>query len=143
MKIRIIKTLGALSASLFFWLPGEAITLTVHVLDVASDEGNVGTAVFLDAIGFPMEPKPEMKQMQKATAGKVVFVFKDLRPGHIAVAAAHDVNGNGKTDMNLIGIPKEDWGVSNNVRPDFRAPKFQEACFELTEDTTIKIHVDR
>jgi uncharacterized protein (DUF2141 family) len=37
---------------------------------------------------------------------------------------AHDLNGNHKTGTNWVGLPLEPWGVTNNVRPILRAPKF-------------------
>ena len=83
-----------------------------------------------------------MTQRRPAQAGEMVFVFKNVTPGIVAVASAHDENDNGKTDTNFLGIPREDWGVSNNARPNLRAPRFDEAQFELTADTTIEIRLN-
>ena len=45
----------------------------------------------------------------------------------------HDLNGNGRIDFNLIGIPTEAYAFSNNVGR-FGAPKFEEASFTLAGD---------
>ena len=53
------------------------------------------------------------------------FVFDDLAPGRYAVAAYHDVNGNGELDKVPPGLPTEPYGFSNEVgrlgRPELRA----------------------
>ena len=36
--------------------------------------------------------------------------------------------------MNLIGIPKESYGSSNNVKPILGPPKFEKMLFSLTEN---------
>jgi uncharacterized protein (DUF2141 family) len=68
-----------------------------------------------------------------------------LKSGKYAISVMNDQNGNKILDKNLIGIPKEEWGVSNNVRPNLRAPKFEEAVFEVDEksDLTLKIRIEK
>ena len=40
-------------------------------------------------------------------------------------------------------MPKEAWGVSNNVRPRLRAPRFDVAVLEVgTGETLVEIQVD-
>jgi uncharacterized protein (DUF2141 family) len=48
-------------------------------------------------------------------------------------------------DANFLGIPTEAWGVSNNVRPALRAPRFEEASFKVAsgQSVTLEIRVDR
>lgn len=78
----------------------------------------------------------------KSNAGPdLTCVFERLTHGTYAVAVAHDLNGNRKTDRNFLGMPKEAWGVSNNARPSLRAPRFQEAVVQLSENLTIAIEV--
>lgn len=67
--------------------------------------------------------------------------FAGLEPGNYAVVVSHDLNGNGRTDTKLIGIPTEDWSGSNNVRPRMRPPNFQEAVFPVAEGKTVSIQV--
>jgi len=46
-----------------------------------------------------------------------------------AVSVFHDENYNGKLDTNLLGIPREGVGASNDARGNFRPPKFGAAAF--------------
>jgi uncharacterized protein (DUF2141 family) len=66
-----------------------------------------------------------------------------LPAGNYAVSAYQDLNGNGKLDKNLVGIPSEPYGFSNNARPKFRAPNWDETRFELRADTQIEIKLEK
>ena len=64
--------------------------------------------------------------------GVAVARFDQLEPGSYAITVYHDKNDNRRFDKNRLGIPREAWGVSNNVRPRLRAPRFDEAMLVLT-----------
>lgn len=67
------------------------------------------------------------------------FVFKDLVPGAYAVLVTHDENGNGKLDSNMIGMPIEAYGFSNNPNV-MRKPTWDEARFDIgAQDAAIDI----
>lgn len=119
-------------------LPAE---LTVAVTGINSDAGEIGCALYGGADGFPMEPSKATEQWLDAQKTGVQCQFADLDPGVYAVAVSHDFNGNRQTDTNFLGMPKEPWGVSNNARPRFRAPSFDEAAVQLAQDAGYRIEV--
>ncbi|MEP6360832.1 MAG: DUF2141 domain-containing protein, partial [Balneola sp.] len=45
----------------------------------------------------------------------IIWTQEMLPFGEYAIAVYHDKNENGKIDTNLLGIPKEDYGFSNNA----------------------------
>ena len=63
--------------------------------------------------------------------------FDSIFPGKYAIQFFHDENENQKMDFNLIGIPKEKFGSSNDVKPVLGPPKFEKMLFNLTEDKKI------
>ena len=63
--------------------------------------------------------------------------FDSIFPGKYAIQFFHDENENQKMDFNLIGIPKEKFGSSNDVKPVLGPPKFKKMLFNLTEDKKI------
>lgn len=67
---------------------------------------------------------------------EVSVVFENVPPGKYAVSMFLDENGNNKMDTNFMGIPKEQYGFSNNVLPATRAANFKEASFEITQKPT-------
>jgi uncharacterized protein (DUF2141 family) len=62
-----------------------------------------------------------------------------LSPGQYAVAAFHDANGNNKLDKNLVGLPTEKYGFSNNVRGSFGPPALADQLVEVNASTEISI----
>ena len=64
--------------------------------------------------------------------------------GSYAIAVFHDLNKNGKLDKNTLGIPTEPYAFSNNPKIKWRAPAFQEVCFELRQAAlTLDIQLKR
>ena len=118
----------AFAADLTVNLQGlRAQTGLVKVALVDSQQAWDGKAAPVQATGAP--PQGEVAQ----------FTFKDLKPGRYAVMITHDENGNGKLDTNLIGMPVEGYGFSNNPRV-MRKPTWDEARFEVgVQDAAIAI----
>jgi uncharacterized protein (DUF2141 family) len=123
--------------------PACSATLVVSVVGVQDDAGFVGCALFAAeaAASFPLEPARAITRRAPARAGTLQCEFTDLPAGTYAVSAAHDRNGNGKTDRNFVGLPTEPWAVSNNVRPTLRAPAFAEGAFALAADEIRRIEL--
>ena len=51
----------------------------------------------------------------------------------------NDENNNTKLDAGMFGIPKEPWGMSNNVKATFGPPKFEESLIDLKTNKEISI----
>ena len=63
--------------------------------------------------------------------------FDSISPGKYAIQFFHDENENQKMDFSLIGIPKEKFGSSNNVKPILGPPKFEKMLFNLTDNKKV------
>ena len=121
------------------------ITITVHIPNVdVKRPGPIICALFHGAKGFPMDSSQAVKTQNAQVAGQeMVCVFHVTEPGEYAISVAHDENGNGKVDTNMLGIPKEGWGTSNNITHTFHAPSFQESKFTVIEKPqaiTVSMH---
>ena len=57
--------------------------------------------------------------------------FKDVPNGIYAISMFHDENDNNKLDTALFGIPKEDYGTSNNATGFMGPPKWEDAKFQI------------
>lgn len=111
-----------------------AAELLVRVSGISAPVGQIGCALFATKAGFPMDTAAAKAQWLSADPNGVTCRFADVGSGTYAVSVSHDVNGNRRVDTNLVGIPTEQWGVSNNVRPTLRAPRFEEASFTVPAD---------
>ena len=106
-------------------------TLTINVVDLRNHKGDLIFGVFKSPDGFPtVQGKSVDWQVKPAGANAVAFTAK-LPPGQYAASVLHDENRNGRMDRDLLGIPLEGYGVTNNPKPRFRAATFQEARFTL------------
>jgi uncharacterized protein (DUF2141 family) len=128
--------------------PGEAVddmvTLVVSVDGFPDDQGEAGVAVWNGARGFPEDIAHAVATTYVPIAGGTAAArFGPFPPGVYAVTVYHDRDDDETFDKNFLGIPREAWGVSNNVRPRLRAPTFDEARLELEAgEHDVMIHVD-
>lgn len=115
-------------------------TLTVVVENVNKDDGNIGVLVFNTTKGWPEDRFAALRDIVvPAQPGTVTITVPGLPSGDYAVAVLHDVNKNHKLDKNFFGVPKEQWGMSNNPHATIKAPSFSTARFSLTGDQEIRV----
>jgi uncharacterized protein (DUF2141 family) len=103
----------------------------VKVLDIRNSTGTVACALFEAPDGFPAEYLHFATNMMviKVRATRACCDFEDIPPGTYALAVVHDENMNGKLDTNLLGIPKEGYGFSNDAKALLGPPSFSAASF--------------
>lgn len=75
------------------------------------------------------------------TSQELTFSKEAVKPGSYVVTIYQDANSNGKLDTNMLGIPKERYGFSNNPGSRFGPPGFKKCLFEVRSDTTINIRM--
>lgn len=68
-----------------------------------------------------------------------VEVSFDLAEGEYAVAVYQDLNENKVLDKGWFSIPKEPYGLSNNFRPRFSAPTYDDCKFKAVGKTAITV----
>lgn len=125
LLVALLVTAGSVSS---------AAEIVVRVSGLSEPLGQVGCSLFAGATGFPMDNNSARNLWLPADAKGVTCRFSDVSEGSYAVSIGHDLNGNKRVDMNFVGLPTEQWGVSNNVRPSLRAPRFDEATFKVAAD---------
>jgi uncharacterized protein (DUF2141 family) len=121
--------------------PAADADVVVVVTGIRSAAGEVGCALFPNARGFPLDLSGAVQQWHAVQLSGVTCRFEGVKPGTYAVAVTHDLNGNHRTDRNFFGIPTEDWGVSNDVRPRMRPPRFEEAAFKVTDGAPVRLTI--
>ncbi len=121
----------------------EEANLKINLLNI-DKPGVVFLSICRDAAGFEESVENESEEASCVNkAGEVGlknFEINGMLPyGEYAIAIFVDANGNGKMDKNFLGIPKEQYGFSNNVMGRMAAPSFEQAKFEVTGPTTQNI----
>jgi uncharacterized protein (DUF2141 family) len=117
-------------------------TLTVNVNGITHKKGEICLRVYPSAQGFPLDNS--LGSQSKCTQIKgtsVQHVFTGLVPGTYAVAVVDDQKGDHKLHRDIFGIPQDGFGISRNptVSISTGMPKFNNASFKVTKNTTINI----
>lgn len=108
--------------------------IRLTVTEVPNDQGYLMVSLVDRAEGFPRVPDPIAAVRLKARTGSMTVHFPELAPGTYAISIYHDENGNEKLDSNLLGMPTEAYGFSNDARGSLGPPKFEAAAFTVGED---------
>jgi uncharacterized protein (DUF2141 family) len=105
--------------------------LHVRVVNLRNSTGKVICTLFNSPAGFPADSTKALAQVAVPIKDDAaVCSFGGLAPGKYALVVFHDENSNGKFDRNWLGMPKEGFAFSNNVRPVFSPPSFDDAAFD-------------
>ena len=107
----------------------QAAELKVTLEGIDRPLGSVLVALYDDARSF--RASSLLKERMRAQAGRMEFVFRDLRPGEYAVLAFHDLNDNGELDTNALGLPKEPWGATRNGKRIFGPPEWEHSHIQV------------
>ena len=90
------------------------------------------------------EPGPQPGIVAGSIKNIDTEVYKEtfeIPAGTYAVGYYVDVNENEKLDTNFFGIPKEEYGFSNNVRGKFGPPTFESASFILDAYHKLRLEI--
>ena len=109
----------------------KGITITVTIDNVKNNEGTV--LLSLHTSETFMKGKGVMSGESKIENNKVVITFDNVKPGEYAILALHDENNNKNMDYETNGMPKEDYGMSNNVM-SFGPPQYDDAKFKVENE---------
>ncbi|GAB5408210.1 MAG: hypothetical protein BalsKO_05750 [Balneolaceae bacterium] len=108
---------------------------TLKVEGLKESKGEVRIAVFNSENKYTKEPVYAV--VLPVENKEIEWVVPDLPFGEYAIAVYHDKNMNGKLDTNFLGIPKENYGFSNNARGRFGPASWKEAKFVIQEKSTV------
>ncbi len=140
--MNVLKTFLTVVLPLLAFLSayGQTAAVSVRVEGIRPDRGYLMVAVFDNAEAFKNKAKPLSRARIEASDNTLTTEFRELAPGRIAVAVFHDSNGDGQLNVRSMKIPVEGVGMSGNYTR-LRLPKFEEAAFNLKQDTLIVIRM--
>lgn len=118
------------------------LQLTILFRDNELDEGEIVAAIFDDRLSFQQQSGPwKRTTIKQSAATPAQWIVSGLEPGSYAIAAFVDLNGNGKLDKNLLGMPLERYGFSNNARGKLGPPTYEECRIQVTDSTELEIEL--
>lgn len=122
--------LTAMAVAAAVVMPASA-TIEVTVGPVRRPVGQVACRLYAAGDGFPESGARAVGQVQRVTGGSAKCVFDRVPPGRYAVAVFHDEDGDLTLSKNVLGVPTEGYGVSNDATHLMQAPSFDEAAFAV------------
>ena len=120
-------------------------TLKVEVHNIEKS-GEIHLAIYDDADVFENDNRDKGGGargiidgvIEQVEAGSAIWQF-DIPDGTYAIGIFIDTNDNNKMDKNFLGIPKEQYGFSNNAKARFGPPSFEDASFILKDSLSLSI----
>ncbi|NNC69656.1 MAG: DUF2141 domain-containing protein [Flavobacteriaceae bacterium] len=114
-----------------------SVHIEAVVTNVLKKGGEVIFALYDSESNFLMRKPIATKKVEPADSEASV-IFENITPGTYALVALHDMNGNEQMDFDN-GMPKEDYGSSNNVMR-MGPPNFNDSKFTITnKSVTLEI----
>lgn len=107
----------------------------LHIEGLDKAEGEVRIAMFDSEENYTKETVYAV--VIPVDSLSIEWSVEGLPFGEYAIAVYHDKNENGKLDANFLGIPKEDYGFSNNARGRFGPASWKDARFSVDSESTI------
>lgn len=105
----------------------EKFDLEIKIENIRSEKGKI----FFQFLDFNQKVLKEI--VADIENGSCVIQLSVLRPGEYAFRYFHDENNNGKLDKNMLGIPREGFGFSNDPPILVGEPSFDKWLFNLRE----------
>jgi uncharacterized protein (DUF2141 family) len=112
-----------------------ATCVKVHITGFRVTSGKVYVSIYKDQESFLKIGKEIATNVVRVNKNDTIAetCFSGLAPGWYAVALYHDEDDNNKMNTGIFGIPLEPYGLSNNFRPRFSYPKFDQCSFYVPD----------
>lgn len=140
MKIISWKQSLGVVCALTFSVCAFADKLSVTIEGIGEVKGNILISAHNTKASWLTKVEPFAKRKIPVTQKTMVVDFGEVPEGTYAVMLFQDLNGNGILDMNMIGIPKEPFGFSNNGG-SFGPPSFDEARIDPAQLKNVVIRL--
>ena len=144
-KYTSMAFMGVLTLALLPGMAANADELIVRV-DNIKEAGEIHIAIYDSAEAFEADrgekggaaPGITQGTIEMVEPGSVTYRY-ELPPGTYAIGIFHDANLNNRLDNYFFGVPREQYGFSNNARGFMGPPSFEDAAFSVEGKTEISI----
>lgn len=123
------------------YLYSQQSSLSIKIEGIKEVKGIIQVGIYDEKDTFPNKGKEYRVEHFRVTSRESTVTLEYLPNGEYSIALYQDLNSDGECNVNFISIPKEPYGFSNNVKPVFKAPTFEQTKFVLNSDRTIQIEL--
>jgi uncharacterized protein (DUF2141 family) len=111
--------------------------LVIKFNGMNSNNGNVKIALCNSDANYQNHKSPFIGKTIPIENNSAIIEIDDLPFGEYAVKAFHDEDANDDLNTNILGIPVEDYGFSNNASGLFGLPSWEDAKFRFYDKSKI------
>lgn len=108
-------------------------TVRVTVTNIPGVKGNLLVGLFDSASSFTGRPMAVSPKVRVTSTGPHTVEIPNVKPGTYAISVIQDLNGNGKLDKSVVGMPKEPLAFSRIKSIPRGKPKFADCAFPVGE----------
>ena len=138
MNKKVILVLVFLIGS---FVQAQNVSLEVKVTGLKNNVGVVKVGLYDGEANFLKTVYKSLKS--DISNNSATVIFSDIPKGIYAVSVYHDENKNDVMDRNSFGIPSENYGTSNGATGFMGPPKFEDAKFNLVNNSKINITINK
>jgi len=109
----------------------EKKPLKITIIGLKDAKSTILVGVYRKQDGFPEADKKPFKgyNIKPDSKNSALTTITDLEYGEYAIAIYQDKNSDSKLNTGMFGMPKEPYAFSNNFKPKFSAPKYDDCKF--------------
>jgi len=107
-----------------------ACTVLIRVTGLDPPSGILRLAMYDSRQSYEARKDPVRSAAVEVKGRDVTLKFDGLPPGDYAIMMYHDANRNNRFDR-ILGLPREQFGFSNNAKPGLGPPDFDRVRFHV------------
>jgi uncharacterized protein (DUF2141 family) len=144
MKTSTLARLFALAAAsaAFGAHAAEPACIQVEVQNLRPQEGVLMVAAYTDAAGYKARKWATSLQVRAGASTTQSVQLCGLSGESVALSMYQDLNGNGKLDTSILGMPTEPWGASGKPSA-MSAPTWETTQVPLAAGATIVVKLSQ
>lgn len=117
---------------LFFSSYQEKAVLDIEISNIRNHKGVILLSVYNAPEQYPYHPVKTYEVKKDSLAkGNIHTSISDLSPDQYALGLLDDENRSGQMEYNMIGIPQEGFGFTNNPKPFLKKPDYDGVLFKI------------
>lgn len=109
----------------------EGANVKVTVTNIPGAKGTLLIGLFDSAGSFTGRPMKNSPRVRVTSTSPVTVTIPNVPPGTYAISVVQDLNGNGRLDKTLVGMPKEPLAFSKIRQIPRGKPSFSACSFEV------------
>lgn len=122
-------------------IKAQSATVQIIVSGISKAQGGQLSVGIFTKENFPVIGK-EVKEIKATVTDSVMQItFKDIPPGEYGMAVYQDIDNDKKLKTNMIGMPQEPIGFSNDARIVLGPPSFKKAAVKVEAGKTTIVRI--